>query len=797
MFPSQVIKTKVPAPPVASHPRNRVLFPSLLAVALLFSPVAIDAATITVTSNLDDGTGTLRQAILIAASGDTINFSAGLATIDLTSGELLINKSLTISGPGANLLTVRRSVPAGGTTFRIFDIAAGNSSITISGLTIAKGWALQDRLGGGGILVRSGNAVTITNSIFSDNISAADRTAQLQGGGISNMGAVTVTNSTISGNITDHFGGGGIYNAAGGMMTITNSTISGNITHFENGAGINNSGTMTITNSTISGNSAGEEAGGGIFNVGTLTMMNITVCYNTSYGGSPGGGGNGIYNHGGTVNGKNCIIAANGDVRIMGSELDFTGTLTSQGYNLIGTDAGLTINPAAGDQIGTFASPIDPKLGPLQDNGGPTFTHAPFDGSPAIDKGGTGINSDQRGRPRPVRYNASIPEPAGGDGSDIGAVELSPVQFDVRNYSVAENGGSVSVSVTRSGDTSQSASVHYATSDGTATAGSDYTGASGDLVFASGETNKTIAIQVLDDSTYEGDEAFTVTLSSAAGADLGLSAATVTIVENDPAPRSLNISSRSQVQTGDNVMIGGFIITGKVPKPVVLRGLGPSLVRAGIPAATVLNDPVLELRGASGALITSNDNWKDSPQKAQIEGTVFQPSDDREAVVLATLPPAGYTAVVRGKDGSSGVGLVEIYDVDQSGDSTLANISTRALAATGNDVLIGGFILGGANGSVTIIVRAIGPSLAQSGVSGPLPDPLLELRDGNGMLIGFNDNWKDDPGQASQLTQAGLQPQSDLESAIAAELPPGMYTAVVSGKNGSTGVGLVEVYNLQ
>src|SRR5207302_6532916 len=162
--------------------------------------------------------------------------------------------------------------------------------------------------------------------------------------------------------------------------------------------------------------------------------------------------------------------------------------------------------------------------------------------------------------------------------------------------------------------------------------------------------------------------------------------------------KSLNISTRARVQTGDNVLIGGFIITGNVPKRIVLRALGPSLVNAGVPAATVLNDPVLELHGASGALIVSNDNWKDSPQRAQIEGTVFQPTDDREAVILTTLPPAAYTAVVRGVANGTGVGVVEVYDLDQSSDSTLANISSRAFVETGKNVVIGGCILGRPSG---------------------------------------------------------------------------------------------------
>lgn len=789
------------------------MFLRLLAPALFFTAAATHAGTITVTNGGDKGPGSLRQAIADAAPGDTINFAPGITTIILRntpgSNELLINKSLNIEGPGANLLTIEPTALDIG-SMRIFDIAAGNFNVTISGLTIYQGVLFGSIQGGGGILINGGNTVAITNCTVSSNQANS-------GSGIKNLGTATITNSTISGNGFDSHAvgqGGGISND--GAMTITNSTISGNFAYYPSsdytnnngkGAGIFNTGTVTISNSTISGNYAHDRGGGAIYNNGgTVTLVNCTVFHNHGAGDA----GMGIDNQGGTVNAKNSIIAANTDLGGQ-NPVDVYGTLTSQGYNLIGSNLKMIITPMTGDQIGTPESPIDPMLGPLQDNGGPTFTHGLLNGSPAIDKGGggTGLTTDQRGRPRPVRYNVSIPEPAGGDGSDIGAVELSPIQFDAPTYSVPENGSSVIVSVSRSGDTSQAASVHYATKNVTAAAGPDYGGMSGDLVFAPGETNKTITIPILNDTVYEGDETFTVTLSAPMGTDLGLSTATVTIVDDDVSPtptptptatptatpaKSLNISTRAQVQTGDNVMIGGFIITGNASKKVIVRAIGPSLKNSGLTG--VLADPVLELHGPSGSLIASNDNWRDNPQQAaEIQASGIPPQDDLESALVATLPPAGYTVVMSGKTNGTGLGLVEVYDLDRSADCELANISTRAVVGTGNNVLIGGFILGGGNGIPTIIIRAIGPSLAQSGVSNSLANPLLELRDGNGMLIGFNDNWGDNPGQASQVSQAGLQPQSDLESAIAAQLPPGTYTAVVSGKNGGTGLGLVEVYN--
>ncbi len=244
-------------------------------------------------------------------------------------------------------------------------------------------------------------------------------------------------------------------------------------------------------------------------------------------------------------------------------------------------------------------------------------------------------------------------------------------------------------------------------------------------------------------------------------------------------------------------MIGGFIITGNASKPVVLRGMGPSLVNPGVPAATVLNDPVLELHGSNGSLIMQNDNWKDSPQKNQIQGTIFQPSDDRESVILATLPPAAYTVVLKGAGGGTGIGLVEIYDNDVAVDSDLANISTRGFVQSGDNVMIGGFTLGGNPNATRIAVRGLGPSLASASLSNVMADPTLELHNSNGTTLVSNDDWQDDPASAAQLFANGLALQNNLESGIFAILPPGAFTAILAGRNGGTGLGLVEVYNIQ
>jgi len=257
---------------------------------------------------------------------------------------------------------------------------------------------------------------------------------------------------------------------------------------------------------------------------------------------------------------------------------------------------------------------------------------------------------------------------------------------------------------------------------------------------------------------------------------------------NVPA-QPLNISTRMEVRTDEQVLIAGFIIDGTAPKRVLLRAIGPSLSEVGI--LNPLADPFFELHGSDQSLITTNDNWK-VPAQLDIEATGLAPSNDLESAIIITLDPGSYTAIMRGNDGGIGVGLVEGYDLDPTADSTLSNISTRGFVETGGNVMIGGFILGGGGGSTTVLIRALGPSLTPFGVNGVLTDPTLELRDKDGNVIMANDNWKET--QQSEIEATGKQPGNDSESAILKTLPPDSYTAIVAGKDGTTGVALVEVY---
>jgi len=293
---------------------------------------------------------------------------------------------------------------------------------------------------------------------------------------------------------------------------------------------------------------------------------------------------------------------------------------------------------------------------------------------------------------------------------------------------------------------------------------------------------------------------------------------TVTITANcqspspTPTPTAAavlgNVSTRSLVQTGDNVMIGGFIVQGTQPKRVILRAIGPELNQYGLPNA--MANPTLELHNANGALIASNDNWQTtiiggiitSNQVQDIQNSGHAPRDARESAIIADLPPGNYTGIVRGVNNTMGVALVEAYDLNPNVDSILANLSTRASVQTGDNIMIGGFIVQG-NQPKRVILRAIGPELSQYGVPNPMANPTLELHDGPGALIASNNDWQQTiiggiitQNQVQDIQNSGHAPTDARESAIIATLLPGNYTAIMRGVDNTTGVALVEVYDL-
>jgi hypothetical protein len=710
---------------------------------LLLATARMEAATVTNTA--DSGPGSLRNAITTASNGEIIDFAPGLqGDILLTTGELVIDQNVTINGPGADRMTIKRGIATG---FRIVNIRPGKT-VTIKSLTIFGGYAdsgsgagiYNDNatlslvncvvewnnagVAGGGIF--SVGTLTISDCLISNNQAAFSSGNPLgDGGGILSSGTLTITSSTISDNFAAIYGGGII--ASEGTAVITNSTISNNRAGQGNlgyayAGGIDNGGTLTMTDCTTSGNRAtGQETSGSgaVHNSGTLRIFNSTLSGNF--------GDEGIYNEAASVLILGNTILKTGNGRNI-TNAQGTVTITSLGYNLSSDDAGGFLT-AIGDQINT-----DPMLGPLQDNGGPTFTHGLLTNSPAIDRGDPSFTppplSDQRGYARV--FNGR---------TDIGSLEVQPAPTPTPTPT----------------PTSTATATPTATATATATA-------------------------------------IATATPSATASPIGTPAPTATPTPSPTTAQLANISTRLRVGTGDRVMIAGFIITGNTPETVVARGMGPSLTPLGVSGA--LADPTLEVRDSSGALLFSNDDWQDNlTQAKQVMGWALAPGNPKESAMVATLQPGAYTAILSGKNGSMGVGLVEVYGVNQSpASSELANISTRGFVETGDDVMIGGFILGGNNQNTGIAVRGLGPSLSQFGLNSLLADPVLELRDGNGMLLIANDNWQEDPISAAQLSARGLAPQDAKESGIFASLPPGAFTAILAGKNGGTGIGLVEVY---
>lgn len=289
--------------------------------------------------------------------------------------------------------------------------------------------------------------------------------------------------------------------------------------------------------------------------------------------------------------------------------------------------------------------------------------------------------------------------------------------------------------------------------------------------------------------TFSGGSLATVQRTATVANALNVKIDYVAPAATAPLAVLANISTRMRVETGDNALIGGFIITGDVPKRVIIRAIGPSLLNAGIAGA--LRDTTLELLQGNTSL-AFNDDWKDSPERAEIEATQIQPTNDLESAVVRTLNPGAYTAVMRGKGDTTGVGVVEVYDLNTTANSKLANISTRGLVQTNDNVMIAGTIVtGDAGTSRRVIVRALGPSLT---VAGKLGDPTLELVDANGVVVRANNDWHTD--QKAEIEATGVPPTNTAESALVQTITPGRYTAVVRGAGASTGISVVEVYAL-
>jgi hypothetical protein len=782
------------------------------------------ASTFSVTNTNDSGSGSLRQAITDAnnhAGADTIDFNIsgpGVHTISPASALPNITDPVTIDGYSQLGSSANTHGPTlGDNSVHLIEIdgtntGAGNGAGVLI-LTTGAGGSVID-----GLVVNRGHAagievLGISNITIQGCFLGTDPTGTVAHGngayGIgldSNPSNVTVGGTTpaarniISGNglagvaMGADFGSGGTGHLVQGNFIGTDVTGAAAITQFQEGVGLaggvsgstiggttaaarnvisgngargvivsNSIGNPAVTNNVIEGNFIGTDL------TGTKALVNN----------SEGIGLYGLANTiGGTAAGAGNVIAASAEY---GLNIGGGDGSTVEG-NFIGTDVTGTRNLGnafAGIQI----EAKNCVIGGTTAGAGNTiaFNGTSFPGGVSVSGAGSTGNAIQGNS---IYSNTGLGIDLGADGvtlndtgdADTGANNLQ--NFPVLT-SVSNSGGMTTINGRLNSAANTMYRIEFFANDSL-----DSTG------YGEGQTFIGFANTTTNGS---GDATF-----SKAVTQIGANQR-VTATATDPSGNTsefsgsigqlLNISTRMEVQTGNSVLIGGFIVGGSGSMQILLRALGPTLQNFGV--AGFLADPTLELHDGSGNLLKSNDNWKDT-QQAEIMATGLAPPNDLESAILDTFTPGNYTGIVRGKNNATGVALIEAYDLSKLVGITLTNISTRGFVDINQNVMIGGFISG--NGIVRIIIRALGPTLSQFGVPNVLADPTLELHDANGTIIASNDNWKDT--QQAEIQASGKAPPNDLESAIIAVRPAANSTAIVQGKNGTTGNALVEVYVL-
>jgi CSLREA domain-containing protein len=568
---------------------------------------------------------------------------------------------------------------------------------------------------------------------------------------VTTAGTVTFSGFTINNGATSDVSsnGGGIANSSTGTVNVDNCTVSNNFT-FGGGGGIANigGGRVNVTNGTFADN--GAVGGGGAIvnsNQGIVTVRNSTFTGNTTsaaQGQAPAGGA--IGNFSGTTNVTNSTFSGN-TCSGPGGAIANADTMSITNCTISGNSATQSgqIGGNLGGGIYNFSNTVNVKSTIIAGN--------------TANDGGPDVNGlfNSAGFNLIGKKDASTGFIAATDKTGSGKDALNP-KLDPSGL---KNNGGPTKTIALLADSPAIDQGSSAALTGNLTTDQRGTG------FPRISNNPQIAPAAGGDNTDIG--AFEVQIG--------------------PPTRLANLSTRLRVETGDNALIGGFIITGTQAKKVILRAIGPSLSVAG-----KLENPILELHGPNG-LIESNDDWINSPNKQAIIDSTIPPSNNLESAIVQTLPAnsTGYTAIVRGVSNGTGIGVVEAYDLDQSVDSKLANISTRGLVQTGDNVLIAGTIILGPTPQ-KVIVRGIGPSLS---VAGRLENPTLELRDSNGTVLEANDNWKDSPNKQA-IIDSTIPPTHDLESAIVQTLPANgaSYTAILRGVSDTTGIAVVEVYAL-
>lgn len=801
------------------------LLPTLIAAAVVVASSAV-AATFTVTNTNDTGVGSLRQAILSAnavananpSTPDRIAFnipSSGLQTIvpltqlpDITDAVVIdgfsqpgtkvngadtgqpMNAGLLIELNGNNV-PISDSQPSIG-----LNVTAGGS--TIQGVVINRfSYQIELHSPGNGSKVQgcyigtnsAGDATPINTQTgkTSDLGIVINASANNLIGATFNSGRNLISGHVFNIEVTGNGANGNVIEgnliglkASGDFAITPNNQVAGIVT-FEGPTSNTVGGTSKATRNVISGHASAGFVNGGVvfaspnnFATGNYVGTDITGTHAVAnvIGILAGSSANTV---GGSAAGAANLISGNttAGVYVSGSDNLVVG-------NRIGTDAS-GIAPLGNDGNGITMIGTDHSIGGTNAGDGNIIA---FNNGFGVFVGNAGNTSGNLIRGNSIYRNGKL-------GIKSGSNDTAPTPNDHNDADSLQNYPTVTLATISGSNMNVAGNLNSMPNTGFridlyADAGPDPSG-HGEGRFYLGTA--------LTSTNGSGDALFNLTVpylpetmvvTATATANLGTSEFSNALGITGAPSHLLNIATRLNVEGGDNVLISGFIITGPENKRLIIRGLGPSL---NIPGQ--MNNPLLDLYDANGP-VGSNDDWQ-TAQQDEIAATGIAPTDPREAAGIVELAPGAYSVVLRGSGGDTGIALLDAYDLDQSALAKVANVSTRGFVGTGDNVLIAGVIVGGpAGGSAKVMFRAIGPSI--QGVSNPLADPILELHDSNGTTTATNDDWKSEQA-ATEAT--GIPPTDDHESALVRNLPAGSYTALVRGKNNSTGIGLVEAYNLQ